>query len=244
MNKMIFAPRPQAGPAPRQASRSGLQLQRIVFALALATFATPGIAHAEKDRVLYSFNAGLGPFDPSSGPIRSKSGELYFSAANYSNLSLYPGAVVEASLNDAGTKVTTVKTLHVFTGVSGEGAYPSALLLRNDALYGTTYQGGDLSCPLQPGCGTVFKLTYSTRCPPTDWCETVLYQFRGKRDGMEPSGSVIADKDGDLFGTTQAGGGTGCQDGCGTIFELKVTKPNSTRYTESILYSFPPRPGT
>src|ERR1700691_3065543 len=97
-------------------------------ALALAACVLPGVAHAEKDRVLFSFNEGLGPAEPQAGPILGPSDKMYFTTINYSTESIeYPGAAVEASLNQAKT-AASIKTIHVFTGASGEGAYPSALL--------------------------------------------------------------------------------------------------------------------
>jgi uncharacterized repeat protein (TIGR03803 family) len=74
-------------------------------------------------------------------------------------------------------------------------------LIRDAAgnLYGTTGKGGGLrACPLQGGCGTVFKLS------PTG-TETVLYSFTGGADGSNPSGGLIQDAAGNLLGTTEFG---------------------------------------
>jgi uncharacterized repeat protein (TIGR03803 family) len=79
-------------------------------------------------------------------------------------------------------------------------------------LYGTTTAGGTANM------GTVFKLT-----PPnggeTDWTETVIYNFKGGRDGSQPS-AVIADDSGALYGTTPFGGTAPSSDGNGTVFKL------------------------
>jgi uncharacterized repeat protein (TIGR03803 family) len=62
----------------------------------------------------------------------------------------------------------------------------------------------------------VFKLS-----PPaageTQWTETVLYRFSGN-DGAFPSGDLIMDANGVLYGTTEVGGNSAC--GCGTVFKL------------------------
>jgi len=50
-------------------------------------------------------------------------------------------------------------------------------------------------------------------------------------DGANPKGPLIGDSLGALYGTTQAGGGSGW----GTVFKLT---PNSTGYREKILYQF------
>jgi hypothetical protein len=54
----------------------------------------------------------------------------------------------------------------------------------------------------------------------------VLYSFKGLPDGAEPylnGGSLIADKKGALYGTTNSGGsfaGLGANTGNGTVFKL------------------------
>jgi hypothetical protein len=85
------------------------------------------------------------------------------------------------------------------------------------------------------GCGTVFKLT-----PPaageTEWTESVLYRFAGKDgDGLEPFAGLIMDASGALYSTTFTGG----VDGNGTVFELTPPAAGKTKWSESVLYSFP-----
>jgi uncharacterized repeat protein (TIGR03803 family) len=65
----------------------------------------------------------------------------------------------------------------------------------------------------------------------------VLHRFAGGKDGGGPTGSLILDAAGNLYGTTQQGGGSiNCSGGCGTVFKLK---PNSNRsWTESVLHRF------
>ncbi len=69
--------------------------------------------------------------------------------------------------------------------------------------------------------------------------EQVLYAFQGGNDGDYPSGGLIFDSSGNLYGTTQEGGGsTACasdSDPCGTVFELS---PSSGGWTETILHTF------
>jgi uncharacterized repeat protein (TIGR03803 family) len=50
--------------------------------------------------------------------------------------------------------------LHSFTGKT-DGAHPYAGLVMDAAgnLYGTAETGGDASCIINGGCGTVFKIT-------------------------------------------------------------------------------------
>jgi len=69
---------------------------------------------------------------------------------------------------------------------------------------------------------------------------TVLYAFRGQTDGESPSGALIADASGSLYGETSSGGGViSCNDTCGTVFKLTKHRSRSgPTYSESILYSF------
>jgi uncharacterized repeat protein (TIGR03803 family) len=63
--------------------------------------------------------------------------------------------------------------------------------------------------------------------------ERAIYRFRGGNDGDIPEASLIADKSGNLYGTTTSGGSSGC----GTVFELSPTD-GGLDWTETTLYSF------
>jgi uncharacterized repeat protein (TIGR03803 family) len=63
--------------------------------------------------------------------------------------------------------------------------------------------------------------------------ETVLYSFVGGSDGAKPYAGLVRDRNGNLYGTTTAGGGSSsCFGNCGTVF--KVSRSGS----ETVLYSF------
>ena len=119
--------------------------------------------------------------------------------------------------------------LHSFGG-SADGKYPQAgVILVDGMVYGTTYAGGVTGCGAF-GCGTVFSLD------PGTGTEKVLYSFCSQTnctDGANPFASLI-DVNGTLYGTTSAGGGTGCGgSGCGTVFSID---PGTG--AETVLYSF------
>ena len=78
-------------------------------------------------------------------------------------------------------------------------------------LYGTTNAfGADFG-------GTVFELNPKG----TKWQISLLYGFTGPPDGEFPAASLIFDKSGNLYSTSQAGGdGQACQSGCGTVYEI------------------------
>lgn len=71
---------------------------------------------------------------------------------------------------------------------------------------------------------------------------TVLYQFpENGSTGNYPQGAMIADKAGNLYGTTILGGNyaTGCSvSGCGVVFELFPPSQQGDPWTESVIYAF------
>jgi uncharacterized repeat protein (TIGR03803 family) len=93
----------------------------------------------------------------------------------------------------------TFTVLHRFGGKS-DGSNPRAGLIRDadGNLYGTTWQGGDLNCRSNYGCGTVFRLDGKNK-------ETILHAFAGVTDGEGPSASLLRDAAGNLYGTTVSG---------------------------------------
>jgi uncharacterized repeat protein (TIGR03803 family) len=68
--------------------------------------------------------------------------------------------------------------------------------------------------------------------------EKVLYSFVGGSDGAHPTNEALIATDGTFYGTTEQGGGSGCEssDGCGTVFQM------STSGAEKVLYGFKGKP--
>ena len=125
----------------------------------------------------------------------------------------------------------TVNVLHEFSPGNGDGLDPMNGDLFWDQqghIYGTTSSGGTFLN------GTVYQLTPSGN----GYTESVLYSLSGGVDGSTPYAGLVFDNKGNLFGTTEIGGGTGCylHMGCGTIFEL--TYVPGVGWTEHLLYSF------
>jgi uncharacterized repeat protein (TIGR03803 family) len=121
----------------------------------------------------------------------------------------------------------TFSTLYAFTGTAN-GEYPSNIgslaVGTNRDVYGTA---PDSTEPFK-GRGVVFRITPGGQ-------ETVIDNFTSNSpDGKEPFAGLIADKAGNLYGTTWAGGA----DGWGTVFKLTPPKPGLKKWTETILHSF------
>jgi uncharacterized repeat protein (TIGR03803 family) len=123
------------------------------------------------------------------------------------------------------------KVLYRFSG-GDDGGVPllSGVVFVGNTMFGTTAADGDLSCNSGEGCGTVFSVSATGK-------ETVLHAFTGAGgDGASPLAGLVADKEGNLYGTTASGGGLGnCTNGCGTIFEMVRSQSG---WTEKILYAF------
>jgi uncharacterized repeat protein (TIGR03803 family) len=114
-------------------------------------------------------------------------------------------------------------TLYNFCSKSNcsDGALATSLIQAEDGyFYGTTAGGGlsNSSC-WTFGCGTIFKIS-------TAGVSTTLYAFCSRTncaDGAYPVEPMIQATDGDLYGTTVDGNGSGCHDGihyCGTLFQV------------------------
>lgn len=175
-----------------------------------------------------------------SGPgalILDSEGNLYGTASgggpSHRKVCFYGcGVVYELSPTASGPWTETV--LYSFFG-GKDGRYPGGVIFdKAGNLYGTASQGGNFqSCGSPLGCGVVFELS------PTEsgsWNENVLYAFSG-RDGLSPSGQLVFDYAGNLYGATFAGGDiNSCPDGCGVIFELTPTATGF--WQETLLHTF------
>jgi uncharacterized repeat protein (TIGR03803 family) len=135
------------------------------------------------------------------------------------------------TLNSMGWAASE-RVLYSFHGKDGDGPV-NVIVGAGGALYGTTVAGGRAtkSC-LYKGCGVIFRLALGT---DGKWHETVLHRFAGT-DGWFPEGPLVADKAGNLYGTTVNGGTTCSQLGCGVVFE--VVRGNAGRWTFKVLHDF------
>jgi uncharacterized repeat protein (TIGR03803 family) len=129
------------------------------------------------------------------------------------------------------TWAQTERVLYSFCAQGGDrctdGDEPVGGLVFDQAgsLYGTTWYGG------AHAHGVVFKLTPKGK-------ETVLHDFCAQShcaDGKYPSGELVFDQKGNLYGTASGGPNHGryCEaNGCGVVFKL------TPEGKETVLYSF------
>jgi len=176
-------------------------------AAALAFIAAP--TSAATIRTLHSF-AGGNSANSWTGLIADASGTLYGTTAPNNGA---PGTVF--SMSKDGSNFTTI---HSFTGV-GQSPYSRLVADASGTLYGTTINGGsNVSTDVfgnPSGGGTVFSLS-------KDGSNfTTLVNFGNGIDtnpttgpGAAPSGNLLLDASGTIYGTTQFGG----LNGGGTVY--------------------------
>jgi uncharacterized repeat protein (TIGR03803 family) len=98
-------------------------------------------------------------------------------------------------------------------GYAGSGSFSTGVVFDNAGnLYGTAWGPESGNCA-GGGCGLVYKLEPRPRGP---WKYSVVHAFQGGQDGGDPTGSLIIDKNGNLFGTAGFGGAGGY----GVVFEI------------------------
>ncbi len=157
------------------------------------------------EKILYNFHDGNDGGGPSSLVIDG-SGNLYGTICGGAGGG---GSVFMLSPSGGGW------AFHVLYTLTGTSCRFLGNLTLDSAgnLYGTTLSGGAY------GRGTIYKLTGGG-----GWY-TNLYDFTGGSDGGEPNASLVLDRNGNLYGTTQYGGvtrycGGAPHTGCGVVFEL------------------------
>jgi uncharacterized repeat protein (TIGR03803 family) len=184
------------------------------------------------ETVLYTFTNGSDGATPFGGLVADGAGNLYGTAAYGGKVNTTvcgDGCGVVFELSPAGNGTWTETVLYSFKGYK-DGAVPFGTLVRDSAgnLYGTTIAGGAANPNFPLGSGVVFELSPGA----TGWTYTVLYAFKGYKDGAAPFSGVIFDNAGNLYGTTTVAGSL-CE--CGTVFRLS---PGSSGWTETTLHIF------
>jgi len=161
------------------------------------------------EEILYRFN-GIEGADPSAGVVFDESGDLCGSA--FGGGTDGHGTLFRVAPPSQGSKVWVESTLYNFDGHSAGGPAASLIFDPTGNLYGTSSSATNTDAR-----GTVFRIQR------TDQTFQIIHTFKTVPDGETPASPLLFATNGDLFGTTQAGGtGTTCGvGGCGTVFEVE-----------------------
>ncbi len=162
---------------------------------------------------------------PWIGLIRDTSGAFYGTTrdAGYYCSQGDCGAVFQLKPTSGGK--WTYKVLHRFTG-GNAGSDPASNDLVFDGqgnLYGAVWGGAYAN-------GLVYKLAPSAGGKGVTY--QVLYRFKGREDGGNPSGGMVFDAAGNLYGPTWSGG----MYGYGVVF--KLTPNQDGNWSENVIYNF------
>jgi uncharacterized repeat protein (TIGR03803 family) len=140
--------------------------------------------------ILYRFGQCDGA-GTNGGLVLDAAGNLYGTTVEMCG---HTGHAYELSPGQSMNGVWNKATLHIFHGPPADGRWPEGPMTFDRAgnLYGTTLGGGNKDL------GTVYRLTPAG----SGWSSCVLYSFKGLSDGRKPITSVIFDRSGDMYGTT------------------------------------------
>ena len=177
------------------------------------------------ETVLYRFTAGNDGQFPTSGVSFDRAGNIYGTTSAGGGPGCGGGGcgTVYQLTHSGGGWAETV--LYRFTGgIDGEVPTSGVILDQAGNLYGVTDFGG--SGKYHNG------VAYELMPSGSGWTETVLHSFDGFDGGPEsPTGNLIFDGSGNLYGTTPDGG----SGGGGTVFMLSQSQGS---WTETTIWNF------
>ena len=191
-----------------------------IYLVLLAVAFLVGRSSAQTETLIYSFKGVPDGANPQSGLIADSEGNGYgttFAGGDSACVKGGGGCGTVYKISSSGESV-----IHAFTGGKTDGCFPYGPLVMDKSgnLYGTTNGCGTNNT------GTVFKISPSG-------VETILHNFGVaflSGDGSAPRGGLAIDAQGNLYGTTSAGGVIPAVGG--TVFKITPTG------TETVLYSF------
>jgi uncharacterized repeat protein (TIGR03803 family) len=245
--------------APRRAAL------RLAASLLMLAGARPAAAGGSlKETVLTSFGgSNTGEFYPMSTPVIGAGGVLYGTTSGDGDSSF--GTVFAMSPAGGAVSRERV-LYGFGGGDDGAYPVAGVVTDLAGTLYGTTRSGGAGGCgtvyqlapPVAGSQAWTHSVLYSFLCAPTDgqnpvgglildrdgapawaggaWTESILYAFQGGSDGAYPTAALLAGPGGTLLGTTSAGGGGSCANGCGGVFMLAPAMAGG--WTESMPHRF------
>jgi uncharacterized repeat protein (TIGR03803 family) len=163
------------------------------------------------ESVVYSLQGGTDGGNPLGGVIFGADGYLY-GTTSWGGSS---GGGTVFSINHPGLAP------YPLSGSTNDylpGSWASLTMDSVGNLYGTTYMDGTHHS------GSVFQVSVSCGCGGCGWNYRLLHEFTGGSDGGNSLGGVVLDRNGNIFGTTYAGGAYGY----GVVFEITSAEGSKT----------------
>jgi uncharacterized repeat protein (TIGR03803 family) len=187
-----------------------MRFPRISFCLMVAFLLTTLAAYGQTITALYSFPGKNGTGEgPEAAVAQGQDGELYGTTRNGLD-----GSIFKVSISRA------FEQLYSFGAHDGACCPVGGVTLASDGnFYGVAQLGGT------SGNGALFKIT-----PSGSYLE--VYEFDGKTNGGTPAAPPIQASDGNLYGITDNGFGTGS-----TVYRYTLAGDFSTIYQFSGAYS-------
>jgi len=166
------------------------------------------LSKSGKETILHNFAGGTADgANPLYGSLLMDTKGALYGVAQYGGTS-NQGVVYKLNPSRA------LRVLYSFAGGTTDGCNPDGTPAMDTLgnLYGTAVACGSSNM------GIVWKVNRSRK-------EKVLHNFAGgAKDGADPIAGVILDANGNLYGDTQYGGGSGCfGTGCGTVYKVSAT---------------------
>jgi uncharacterized repeat protein (TIGR03803 family) len=158
-----------------------------------------------KETILYSFQLQNDGGAPYAGVIFDKSGHLYGAATTGGQGGDNGGGTVfELTHSSSGWNFAVISQL---AGWGFSGTFRDLMLDASGNIWATTHCDGDYSM------GTIYEITPSG----STWSFTQLYEFpSGGSMGYYVFSNLVADSQGNLYGTASAGGAYGS----GVVFQI------------------------
>lgn len=177
---------------------------------------------------LYNFQSyGGDGITPSSELTMDSAGALYGTAYVGGDPACSCGVVYKLSPPATLGGVWNEKILYAFSAAGSDGRLPNAAVVLDatGALYGVTQRGGTFDS------GVIYQIA-----PQSDgtFHESVLYSFGNTNDASTPSGPLVFDSAGTLYGVAATGG---VANG-GALYHLIPPSATGGAWTESVLFSF------
>jgi uncharacterized repeat protein (TIGR03803 family) len=213
-------------------------------------YGTAALGGVDGNGIVYRLTPPEGTGGPWRGSVLHKFSGQPDGAVPVSSLTLSPsgdlfGTTEEGGAHNKGTVFGLQppqnpgdswreRVFYSFGSSATDGVVPnSELLPANPGFYGVTREGG------AHGFGTVF-LVAPQAGGGTNWSETILYSFAGSGDAAFPSGGLVADQAGNLYGTTLVGGANDL----GAVYQLSPPTTEGGAWTETVIFSFSGSDGT